>query len=639
MKTASVSSLRGRRFCQVILLIALPLILSVAAARAMHAPGRGKGPTRLMDASNWDQRILILKEQEEVWIAETDSAQRSHPGAKITPGQLLVVSHAPSPMTAAGIVPRMEILDLPPQKNAAAISFGDTHPGKSTADSGLVSWQLIFSLALLSSLVLIGVQRRDDVSIPHRAEKLLTTARRGFSGALGMGAGLFRHGGSLANLAWARGNMVEKFASDDAEQRKVDARQSCHNERISALNKLNRMLVSRPDSRSVADALLGVLMEDFPMAAVKIRLLDHTTRQLETIACSVAEEVAWITEIDEDGSEFARLVIEDRRPILIRNVQARLQAPHAEWFRNHGWDTYFGIPLLARGQIIGMVAICTHPQREFGGDEVEYLSTLAGQSALAIHNSQLYLQTLEQTAQLRKANAALGKSNRVKSEFLSAMSHEFKTPLNVIMGYAGMMQDGFLGAITEEQRKGLEEVMRCSDDLMGLVMSMLHAASLETDAVDLRREEVGLTELLGDLRSEFRVPEGKPIDLVWDYPANLPIVKTDGEKLKCVLANLIDNAVKFTERGRVIISSKSLPEPGMVEFRIADTGIGIPEKAVAEVFEQFQQLDSSITRTYDGAGLGLYIAKKFSELLGAQISVSTELGKGSTFTLTFPMAA
>lgn len=141
------------------------------------------------------------------------------------------------------------------------------------------------------------------------------------------------------------------------------------------------------------------------------------------------------------------------------------------------------------------------------------------------------------------------------------------------------------------------------------------------------------------LRSEFRVPQGKRIDLVWDYPADLPIVKTDGEKLKCVLANLIDNAVKFTERGQVIISSKNLPEPGMVEFRIADTGIGIPENAVAHVFEQFEQLDSSITRTYDGAGLGLYIAKKFSELLGAQISVSTELGKGSTFTLTFPMAA
>ncbi len=254
-----------------------------------------------------------------------------------------------------------------------------------------------------------------------------------------------------------------------------------------------------------------------------------------------------------------------------------------------------------------------------------------------IRNCQLYLQIVDQSAQLQKVNAALEKSNHVKSEFLSVMSHEFKTPLNVIMGYVSLMQEGFLGAVTEEQIKGLEEVIRCSDDLMALVMSMLQAGSIEAETAQFEREEVGLTELLGDLRSEFSVPEGKPIDLVWENSANLPVVKTDGKKLKCILSHLLDNAIKFTERGRVIISSKILPDPGRVEFRIADTGIGIPEEAIAGIIEQFQQLDSSITRSYTGAGLGLFIAKKFSELLGGQISVSTKLGEGPTFTLTLPV--
>jgi signal transduction histidine kinase len=124
---------------------------------------------------------------------------------------------------------------------------------------------------------------------------------------------------------------------------------------------------------------------------------------------------------------------------------------------------------------------------------------------------------------------------------------------------------------------------------------------------------------------------------VWDYPLNLPNIKTDGEKLKYVLRNLIDNAVKFTDCGQIKVSSRALPENKKVEFEIRDTGVGIPSEALPAVFDKFQQLDSSVTRTYAGLGLGLYIAKKFTELLGGELSVSTEVGKGSTFTVALPV--
>jgi signal transduction histidine kinase len=241
-------------------------------------------------------------------------------------------------------------------------------------------------------------------------------------------------------------------------------------------------------------------------------------------------------------------------------------------------------------------------------------------------------------AELRLANSALEKSDRVKSDLLSVMSHEFRTPLNLIVGYAGMLKEGCLGAISEEQQKALERILTSADELFALVMSLLQAAGIEANAVQLKREEVGVSKLLAQLKATLRLPSDKELDLVWDYPADLPVVTTDEDKLKHVLRHLIDNAVKFTPRGQIKVSSRALPEDKKVEFEVSDTGIGIPREALPVVFEKFQQLDSSVTRPYAGLGLGLYIAKKFTELLGGELSVSTELGKGSTFTVALPVA-
>jgi Amt family ammonium transporter len=240
-------------------------------------------------------------------------------------------------------------------------------------------------------------------------------------------------------------------------------------------------------------------------------------------------------------------------------------------------------------------------------------------------------------AELRRANVALEKSNRVKSDLLGVMSHEFRTPLNLIVGYAGMLKEGCLGAISEEQQKALERILTSADDLFALVMNLLQAAGIEANAVQLKREEVGLSKLLTQLKATLRLPSDSELDLVWDYPADLPVVTTDGEKLKHVLRHLIDNAVKFTPRGQIKVSSRALPEDKKVEFEISDSGIGIPSEVLPAVFEKFQQLDCSVSRPYPGLGLGLYVAKKFTELLGGELSVNTELGKGSTFTVALPV--
>jgi signal transduction histidine kinase len=126
------------------------------------------------------------------------------------------------------------------------------------------------------------------------------------------------------------------------------------------------------------------------------------------------------------------------------------------------------------------------------------------------------------------------------------------------------------------------------------------------------------------------------MELVWDYPAELPNIETDGSKLRQILQNIINNAIKFTEKGAVTTSVRYLPDAKKVEFVVADTGIGIARDETPYIFERFHQVDSSQTRSFEGVGLGLYIVKEFTALLGGKISVESELDKGSTFTLTIP---
>ena len=221
--------------------------------------------------------------------------------------------------------------------------------------------------------------------------------------------------------------------------------------------------------------------------------------------------------------------------------------------------------------------------------------------------------------------------------------------------WAGMIRDRLLGEINPEQEKALEKVISRARDQLTMISSILQATQLEAEGIKVETGEVSLGDLLDDLRSGYAIPLGKELSLIWDYPSDLPVINTDGEKLKHILHNLINNAIKFTARGHVTVSArvtessrqnaessvqqgKDLPTSGRwVEFKVADTGIGIAKEFFPVIFERFHQVDSSETRTYGGVGIGLYIVKKFTEMLGGKIDVESEVGKGSTFTVTIPL--
>lgn len=225
--------------------------------------------------------------------------------------------------------------------------------------------------------------------------------------------------------------------------------------------------------------------------------------------------------------------------------------------------------------------------------------------------------------------------NRGRKEILNIVSHEFRTPLNVISGYAQAIKDNTWGAVAPGQEDALNRILLQSEQLMDIVNAVLDITRIETGELALEREELPLSDYLDEIRRKF-VPLQNSVALKWVIPDALPKVNADRMKLTIILQNLINNALKFTEKGSVSITARAMASHNRVEIEVKDTGIGIPKEAHDLIFEKYQQADPSSTRTYGGIGLGLYIVKVFTDLLGGTINLESEPEKGSTFTLSLP---
>ncbi|MGE5302308.1 MAG: ATP-binding protein, partial [Alphaproteobacteria bacterium] len=301
-------------------------------------------------------------------------------------------------------------------------------------------------------------------------------------------------------------------------------------------------------------------------------------------------------------------------------------------------ELHHGVKIIGSGNLGHRVNIDT-------GDEIEWLGEEFNKMAGEL---KVFYDTLEQkvrdktielettNSQLEQANRSLVKASKAKDEFLQIMSHELRTPLNVLLGYSQLVKDGTFGAINQEQENALAKVIGRSKDLMDMISEILRATSIEAGKVKADIFKIQMGELIDDLKSNYDIPLDKKLAFNWDYPAEPRIIETDGDKLKHILQNLINNAVKFTEEGSITFSARYCPEKKVAEFKVADTGIGIEPKMLPAIFQRFQQLDSSETRSHGGVGLGLYIVKNYVAVLGGQIQVDSEPGKGTTFTVAIP---
>ena len=175
-----------------------------------------------------------------------------------------------------------------------------------------------------------------------------------------------------------------------------------------------------------------------------------------------------------------------------------------------------------------------------------------------------------------------------------------------------------------------------ANDLLTTLNDVLRATQIGSGLIKAKKAKVNLGDFLDELKMSYDFPMRKELTLGWDYPSDLPDAETDSEKLKHILQNLINNAIKFTGKGHVRISARHLPRVKIVKSKVTDTGIGIPKESLPIIFDMFHQGDASDTRLHGGVGLGLYIVKKYTELLGGDIRVESDSGIGSVFTVVIP---
>jgi adenylate cyclase len=289
---------------------------------------------------------------------------------------------------------------------------------------------------------------------------------------------------------------------------------------------------------------------------------------------------------------------------------------------------------MREGVPIGVFNLARATVRPFTDKQIELVSTFADQAVIAIENVRLFDEIQDKSRQLELAN-------RHKSQFLASMSHELRTPLNAIIGLTEMMVTNAPRFGTDKAAEPLRRVHRAGTHLLGLINQVLDLSQIEAGKLELSPESVNLAALIDDVVGTARqLAEQNKNRLVVEAQEKLGALTVDPMRLRQILLNLLSNACKFTKQGEVALRVRKVVDGrNWIEFAVADTGIGMTAEQQAKLFEEFTQADSSTAQRYGGTGLGLAITRKLARMMGGDVTVASEPGKGSVFTVRLPSDA
>jgi signal transduction histidine kinase len=330
----------------------------------------------------------------------------------------------------------------------------------------------------------------------------------------------------------------------------------------------------------------------------------------------------------ERGSAAGRALLEGRT----------VHVPDAEADPDYTFDTagarmrsMLGVPMLREGVPIGVLALARSDVRPFTDKQIDLVSTFADQAAIAIENVRLFEEIQDKNRQLQLASEN-------KSQFVSSVSHELRTPLNAIIGLTEMMVINAARFGTEKALEPLKRVNAAGTHLLGLINQVLDLSKIEAGKLELNPESVSLAPLIDEvIGTAGQLAEKNKNRLVVEAEKNLGAVTVDPMRLRQILLNLLSNACKFTKQGEVKLKARKVANGGnWIEFAVSDTGIGMTPEQQAKLFAEFTQADSLTARKFGGTGLGLAISRKLARMMGGDVTVTSQSGKGSIFTVSLP---
>jgi PAS domain S-box-containing protein len=400
---------------------------------------------------------------------------------------------------------------------------------------------------------------------------------------------------------------------------------------VSTLYMLSDQLSSSLDTNTVLDLVTDILKRVLNCRGCVIFLLDEDKEWLE-IQVSSGIKPQWRQTRLRLGEGIAGRVAQTGQPVYIPDTR---QDPDFIVF-DPAVRSLLVVPLMHKGQTVGTLNVDDDKPDAFPPDTVRILSIAGAQAAVAIENARLFEALRERAERLARAHRELQESDRLRTEFVQNISHELRTPLTFIRGYVELLLDGALGQLTQQQVESLQIVAERTARVTQLVDDILALQQVERG--DLHLVPVSLEQIAhAEVRSARAMAEQEGLSLVEDYAPDLRPALGDPERLGRVFANLIGNAIKFTP-GSSTITVRLSNEEDLIRVEVIDEGIGIAEDHLERIFERFYQVDGSSKRRFRGTGLGLAIVKEIIDAQGGTINVSSEVGTGSTFSFTVPVA-
>lgn len=390
------------------------------------------------------------------------------------------------------------------------------------------------------------------------------------------------------------------------------------------VNKVSRAIVSELDLNALIELIGNQIREIFAADIVYVALYDANDNiiHLPYIYGQPPRSIQF-------GEGFTSRIIESGLPLLInKDVDAWGSELNTERIGVRSLS-YLGVPITIGADVVGVIsAQSTQTEDRFSESDLHLLTTIAAHVGIALENARLFEST-------QKAQATAEAASNAKSVFLASMSHDLRTPLSSIMGFTRLVRREGEKSLPQKQLANLDKVLISSEHLLTLINNILDIAKIEAGRMDTILQDVDLAALVATCINEVQPLLQNGVKIKTKINKNFPLIRTDETKVHQILSNLLSNAAKFTEAGFIEIQAQHNEDT--LVLTVMDTGIGIPDKYLNKIFDEFRQVDSHIRNHFGGSGLGLPISRSLAELLGGTLTAVSEPDHGSTFTLTLPM--